>query len=77
MTPYLDQSNVAHVVFGVSIAVLAVTELLLTLRVRRGTHADFWSEVVFRVVFFAAVLVLPIGRQLAPSARIGGGAVVG
>ncbi|WP_425956919.1 methyltransferase family protein [Xylanimonas sp. McL0601] len=76
MAPYLEQSHVARTVFDASVAVFLAAELLLTLRRRPSAAADLRSEVVFRVVFFAAILMLPVGRLLVPSARIGGGAVV-
>jgi protein-S-isoprenylcysteine O-methyltransferase Ste14 len=76
MPPYLDQSPVARSVFDISVAVFVASEVVLSLRQRRGVHANLWSEVVFRIVFFAAILILPFGRQVVPSAQIGGGAVV-
>ena len=68
----------------VSVAAFAAGELLQALRVRRGAaRVNLRAELVFRALFFAAILCLPVGRALAPFAAIGGpwvfavGAVIG
>jgi protein-S-isoprenylcysteine O-methyltransferase Ste14 len=76
MTPYLEQSHVARITFDASVALFVAGELAQTLRRRRNARGDVWPEVVFRVVFFAGVLILPAGRALVPAAQIGGGVAV-
>jgi protein-S-isoprenylcysteine O-methyltransferase Ste14 len=64
----------ARIVFIVSVAAFAAAELLQSLRVRRGaTRVNVRSEIVFRAMFFGAILLLPAGRAFAPGAVIGGG----
>jgi protein-S-isoprenylcysteine O-methyltransferase Ste14 len=72
-TPYLSHSHLAGLAFEISAAAFAVGELSQALRVRRGaTRADLRAEAIFRVVFFAGILALPVGRALMPDATIGG-----
>ncbi|MEA5363107.1 isoprenylcysteine carboxylmethyltransferase family protein [Amycolatopsis sp., V23-08] len=49
-------------------------ELVQAFRTRRGAKlVDVRAEVVFRALFFGAILLWPIGRAVVPAARIGGG----
>jgi protein-S-isoprenylcysteine O-methyltransferase Ste14 len=74
--PYEEVSGPARAVFLVSVAAFSVGELSRAFRSRRGaTRVDGWAEVFFRVVFFAGVLMVPLGRAVAPGAVVGGGAV--
>ena len=44
-------------------------------RVRRAaSHSNLGAELLFRAVFFGAVMMFPAGRVVAPGAVIGGGA---
>jgi len=74
--PYLEQSDVARVVFEAGVGFFVVGELVQAFRLRRDARGDLWPEVIFRVGFFAGILMLPVGRSLVPGAQIGGGAVV-
>ena len=74
--PYEELSNSAHLVFVVSIGAFAAGELLQAFRSRRSaTRADMRAEILFRVMFFAGILLLPISRIVAPRAVIGGAAL--
>jgi protein-S-isoprenylcysteine O-methyltransferase Ste14 len=81
---YVQQEDWARLLVGATVAAFAVGELSQALTWRRGaSRTDLVGEVVFRAVFFAAILVLPLARTLAPGAVLGGagvfvlGAVVG
>lgn len=64
----------ARVVLFVSVGAFSAGELLQTLRIRRGaTRVSVRAEIVFRAMFFSAILLLPVGGALAPGAVIGGG----
>lgn len=72
--PYEELSRLARVVFFVSVGAFSAGELVQALHVRRGgTLASMRAEIVFRAMFFSAILVLPVGRAVAPGAVIGGG----
>jgi protein-S-isoprenylcysteine O-methyltransferase Ste14 len=72
----LDQSHVAGVVLSVSVAAFAVGEFSQILRLRRGARsADLLGEVLFRLLFFGGILVLPLALSVAPGAVIPGRAV--
>ncbi|WP_433305540.1 methyltransferase family protein [Actinoplanes sp. CA-030573] len=59
-------------VLVVGIAAFAVVELVQAFRSRRGARpADLRAEAVFRVLFLAGILMLPLGRALAPDAVFG------
>lgn len=83
--PYEQVSHLARVVFSVSVGAFAAGELLQALHVRRGaTRVSVRAEIVFRAMFFSAIVLFPIGRAVAPGAVIGagvwlfaGGAVIG
>jgi protein-S-isoprenylcysteine O-methyltransferase Ste14 len=76
--PYVELSNVARTVFFVSVGALSAGELLRALlqalRGRRDAErVSMRAEAVFRAMFVGGILLLPIGRALAPIAVIGGG----
>jgi protein-S-isoprenylcysteine O-methyltransferase Ste14 len=74
-TPFVQQSHAAGVVLGVSVVAFGVGELLQSLRVRRGAgSADLLGEVLFRVLFFAGIVVLPLSASHVRAAVIPGGA---
>jgi protein-S-isoprenylcysteine O-methyltransferase Ste14 len=75
-TPYLQQSHLAAVVLSVSVGAFALGEFSQVLRLRIGARvADLSGEVLFRVLFFGAILVLPLCSSVVPEAVIPGGAV--
>jgi protein-S-isoprenylcysteine O-methyltransferase Ste14 len=72
--PYEELSHSARTVFFVSVGAFGTGELLQTLRLRRGARrVSLRAEIVFRAMFFLGILLLPVGRAVAPSAVIGGG----
>jgi len=72
--PYEEVSHVARNVFFVSVGAFSAGELVQTLRVRRGAvRVSVRAEIVFRAMFFSAILLFPVGRVVAPGAVIGGG----
>jgi protein-S-isoprenylcysteine O-methyltransferase Ste14 len=72
--PYEEISGSARAVFVVSVGAFSAGEVVQAFRARRGaTRVDLRAEALFRVVFFAGVLMLPLGRAVAPAAVIGGG----
>jgi len=65
--------DVARVVLVVSAGAFVTGELVQAFRTRRGVKlADVRGEVVFRVMFFVAILLWPLGRAIFPAAGIGG-----
>jgi len=75
-TPYMQQEAWARLVFYLSAAAFAVGEFSQAVKWRRGaSRADLRGEVVFRVIFFAGILMLPLARALAPEAVLSGGGV--
>ncbi|SDS07477.1 methyltransferase family protein [Actinopolymorpha singaporensis] len=77
-TPYIQQDAWARVVFGISVAAFAIGEISQAVKRRRGASgADLRSEVVFRVFFFAGILMLPLAQTLVPGAVLDGRAVFG
>lgn len=67
--PYAQEETWARLVFDVSVAAFAVGEFSQAVKRRRGaTRADLLGEIVFRVIFFAGVLMLPLAQVLAPNA---------
>ena len=74
LVPYEELSSPARLVFFVSVGAFSAGELLQALRSRRrATPVDVRAELVFRVMFFGGILMLPLGRAVAPGAVIGGG----
>ncbi len=73
--PYVEQADWARAVLTISIGAFVAGELVQALRVRRdATRSNLAAEVLFRAMFFGAILLLPVGRVVAPDAVIGGGA---
>ena len=71
--PYEELSNPARVVFFASAGAFLADEVFQALRPRRGaSRVDVRAEALFRLIFFAAIFVLPLGRAVAPGAVIGG-----
>ena len=74
LTPYVQQADAARFVFSVTVGAFVVGEFSQVLRVRRGaTRSDLAAEGLFRALFFGGILLIPIGRAVAPDAVIGGG----
>jgi protein-S-isoprenylcysteine O-methyltransferase Ste14 len=74
LVPFVRQSDAARLVFELSVGAFVVGELSQALRVRRGaTRSNLGAEAVFRVIFFGGILLIPLGRAVAPSAAIRGG----
>lgn len=76
--PYVELSNAARTVLFVSIGAMSAGELVRALgqarRGRRGAEpVSMRAEAIFRAMFVGGILLLPIGRALAPAAVIGGG----
>jgi protein-S-isoprenylcysteine O-methyltransferase Ste14 len=72
-TPFIPQEAWARLVFDVSVGAFAAGELSQALKWRRrASRTDVRGEVVFRVIFFAAILVLPLARAIAPEAALDG-----
>ena len=72
--PYDALLNGERMVASVSVAAFSAGELLQALRVRRSaTRVSVRAEIVFRATFFSGILLLPIGRAVAPGAVIPGG----
>jgi protein-S-isoprenylcysteine O-methyltransferase Ste14 len=71
---YVQQSAPARRVLDISVGAFIVGELGQVWRVRPGaTRANLGAEALFRAMFFGAILLIPIGRAVAPAAAIGGG----
>lgn len=71
---YVEQSVAASRVFGVSVGAFVVGEVLQVRRARLGsTRTNLVAEALFRLMFFGAVLLIPFGRSVYPSAQISGG----
>ena len=74
LEPFVQRSDVARLVFALSVGAFIAGELFQALRVRRGgTRTDLVAEALFRAVFLAGILFIPIGRAIAPNATIPGG----
>lgn len=72
--PYEVHTDLARIVFEVSVGAFVVGELWQAFHVRRGaTRADLRAETLFRAMFFSGILLLPFGRAVAPGAAIGSG----
>ncbi len=60
LLPYVQQANAAGRVFDVSVVAFVVGEFSQVWRVRRGaTRANLGGEALFRVMFFAGILLPP------------------
>jgi protein-S-isoprenylcysteine O-methyltransferase Ste14 len=72
LAPFGELSNV---VLAISVGAFAAGELVQAFHQRhKAKLVNLRAEVVFRVLFFGAVLLWPIGRAAIPAAVIGGGA---
>jgi protein-S-isoprenylcysteine O-methyltransferase Ste14 len=72
---YEEQTSSAAIALVVTVGAFAVGELRQAIHVRRGAApTDLRSEVLFRVMFFVAIFLLPLGRAVTPGAAIGDGA---
>ncbi|NNJ62645.1 MAG: isoprenylcysteine carboxylmethyltransferase family protein [Dactylosporangium sp.] len=72
--PYDELSNSARAMFFASAGAFSAGELLQALRVRRGASSvSVCAEAGLRAMFFCGILMLPLGRAVAPGAAIGGG----
>ena len=75
-TPYIQQSHGAVVVLSISVVAFSAGELLQVFRLRRGVaHVSAVGEVLFRLLFFVGILLLPLGASVAPGAVVPGGVV--
>ena len=74
--PYLQHEHWARVAFGIGVAAFALGELSQAIKVRRGSsRTDLVGELLFRLLFFVGVLVLPLARAVVPGADLGGAGV--
>jgi protein-S-isoprenylcysteine O-methyltransferase Ste14 len=72
--PFEELSSPARILFLVSIGAFSAGELVQAFRRRRGaTRVDLRAEALFRLMFFGGIVMLPLGRAVAPGAAIGGG----
>ena len=72
--PYEEVSNPARITFVVSVGAFSAGELVQAFRGRRGsTGVDARAELAFREILFGAILLLPLGRSVAPGTTVGGG----
>lgn len=76
VTPLIEQETWARLVFGISVTAFALGEFSQVVKRRRGdSRTDVRGEVVFRVILFAGVLMLPLAQAVVPEAVLGGAAV--
>lgn len=66
------QEAPAVIVFIVSVCAFAAAELVQTFQRRGATRVDARAESLFRLLFFGAIMMLPLGRAVAPGADFGG-----
>lgn len=72
-TAFLQQEAWARAVFGIGVAAFAVGEFSQVFKSRRdASQADLRGEVVFRLVFFSGIVMLPLAQALAPEAVLEG-----
>jgi protein-S-isoprenylcysteine O-methyltransferase Ste14 len=75
--PFEELSSPARIVFVLSVGAFSAGELVQAFRRRRGaTPVDVWAEALFRLMFFGGIVMLPLGRAVAPGAVIGGGVLL-
>jgi protein-S-isoprenylcysteine O-methyltransferase Ste14 len=66
---YVQEETWARLVFDISVAAFAVGEFSQAVKRRHDARrADLLGEIVFRVIFFAGVLMLPLAQALTPNA---------
>jgi protein-S-isoprenylcysteine O-methyltransferase Ste14 len=74
LTPYVQHSDAARIVLNISVGAFVLGEISQALRVRPGaTRTSLAAEALFRAMFFAGILLIPIGEAVAPDATIRGG----
>ena len=74
--PLVQTESWARVLFDISVAAFAVGEFSQAVKWRRGaSRTDLRGEVLFRVIFFSGILMLPLARALAPEAILNGAGV--
>jgi protein-S-isoprenylcysteine O-methyltransferase Ste14 len=65
----VQEETWARLVFDISVAAFAVGEFSQAVKRRHDARrADLLGEIVFRVIFFAGVLMLPLAQALTPNA---------
>ncbi|MEV4053833.1 isoprenylcysteine carboxylmethyltransferase family protein [Amycolatopsis sp. NPDC049688] len=73
LAPFGELSDVAKAVLVISAGAFATGELVQAFRRRHDAKlVDVRAEVLFRVMFFVAILLWPVGRAVCPAAGIGG-----
>ena len=73
----VQQESWARVLFDISVAAFAVGEFSQALKWRRGaSRTDLRGEVLFRVIFFSAISMLPLARAWEPEAVLDGAGVL-
>ena len=75
VTALNQQETWARLVFGISVAAFAVGEFSQVVKRRGASRTDMRDEVVFRAIFFAGILMLPLAQALAPQAVLSGAGV--
>jgi len=75
VTALNQQETWARLVFGISVAAFAVGEFSQVVKRRSASRTDMRDEVVFRAIFFAGILMLPLAQALAPQAVLSGAGV--
>ena len=74
--PFVQTESWARVLFDIGVAAFAVGEFSQAVKWRRGaSRTDLRGEVLFRVIFFSGILMLPLARALAPEAILNGAGV--
>lgn len=74
LVPYFERLDAARLVFDFSVGAFVVGEFSQALRVRHGAvRTNLGAEALFRAMFFGGILLIPLGRAVAPNAAITGG----
>src|ERR1700712_2547055 len=77
LLPFVQRSDAARTILSVGVGAFVLGEISQAWRVRRGAaRTDLRAEVLFRAMFFGGILLIPLGRAVAPGATIRGGAWV-
>jgi len=75
-TPFMQHSDGAVAVLSIGAIAFSVGELWQAFRLRRGAApASIVGEVLFRLLFVGAILLLPLGASVVPRAEVPGGVV--
>lgn len=76
-TTGLQESRAAVIALSVTLVAFSVGELTRAFRVRPSSrHVDLRGELVFRLVFVAGILLVPLAASVAPSAMLPRGAAL-